>query len=152
MQIFKLGKAEEEMHPIENILKTTMSELKEMVDVNTIVGAPFIAPDGATIIPISKLSFGFVSGGGEYSEEGKKVNAEGNAYPFAGGTATGISISPVAFMVGSKEELKLLTVSDRTALDKVIENVPRMMSELKDMLGASRKCDKKKEEEVEARA
>ena len=65
MQIFKLGKAEEEMHPIENILKTTMSELKEMVDVNTIVGAPFIAPDGATIIPISKLSFGFVSGGGE---------------------------------------------------------------------------------------
>ena len=53
-------------------------------------------------------------------------------------------------MVGSKEELKLLTVSDRTALDKVIENVPRMMSELKEMLGASCKCDKKKEDEVEA--
>ncbi len=123
------------MHPIENILKTTMSELKEMVDVNTIVGSPFVAPDGATIIPISKLSFGFVSGGGEYNDK------EGEGYPFAGGTATGISISPVAFMVGNKDELKLLTVSNRNALDKIIENVPRMMTELKDMLGASCKCE-----------
>ena len=52
------------MHPIETILNTTMSELKEMVDVNTIVGDPFVTPGGCTVIPISKVSFGFVSGGG----------------------------------------------------------------------------------------
>lgn len=128
------------MHPIENILKTTMSELKEMVDVNTIVGSPFVAPDGATIIPISKLSFGFVSGGGEYGDKEEAV------YPFAGGTATGVSINPVAFMVGNKDELKLLTVNGRNALDKVIENAPKMMSELKEML-ASCKCEDDNEKE-----
>ena len=59
------------MHPIENVLSITMSELNKMVDVNTIVGNPFVTPDGCTIIPISKVSFGFVTGGGEYGE-GKK--------------------------------------------------------------------------------
>ena len=60
------------MHPIENILQTTMSELKQMVDVNTIVGNPFVTPSGCTIIPISKVSLGFVTGGGEYDSGGKK--------------------------------------------------------------------------------
>ena len=53
------------MNPIETVLKTTMGELKEMVDVNTVVGEPFVTPDGSTIIPISKVCFGFVTGGGE---------------------------------------------------------------------------------------
>lgn len=131
------------MHPIENILKTTMTELKEMVDVNTIVGYPFVAPDGCTIIPISKLSFGFVSGGGEYTEK------KSETYPFAGGTATGISINPVAFMVGSKDELKLLTVSNRNALDKVIENVPKMINEIKEVFNASCNCGGKGESSFE---
>lgn len=138
------------MHPIENILKTTMTELKEMVDVNTIVGAPFIAPDGATIIPISRVSFGFVSGGGEYGQNEKKTGGEG-AFPFAGGTATGISINPVAFMVGSKEEIRLLTVSKRDALDKVIENIPGIMNEIKDIF-ASPVCEKEDADELEAQA
>jgi sporulation protein YtfJ len=59
------------MHPIENIMQTAMSEIKEMVDVNTIVGDPVISTDGATIIPITRVSFGFVAGGGEYGENAK---------------------------------------------------------------------------------
>ena len=73
------------MHPIEHVLNTTMSELGKMVDVNTIVGNPFVTPDGCTIIPISKVSFGFVTGGGEYGE-GMKAPIE-TRHPFAGGTA-----------------------------------------------------------------
>ena len=63
------------MHPIENIMQTAMSEIKEMVDVNTIVGDPVISTDGATIIPITRVSFGFVAGGGEY---GEAVKARGS--------------------------------------------------------------------------
>ena len=117
------------MHPIENILQTTMNELKQMIDVNTIVGNPFVAPDGATIIPISKVSFGFVSGGGEYNEQ-----KEGTPHPLAGGAATGVSISPVAFMVERRDEIKLLTVNKRDALDKVLENIPAVVREVKEVI------------------
>lgn len=126
------------MHPIETILNTTMSELKEMVDVNTIVGDPFVTPGGCTVIPISKVSFGFVSGGGEYGEsinaKGQASNAQGNGFPFAGGTASGISITPVAFMTADQNCVKLLTTCQRNVVDKVLETVPQMMQEVKDML------------------
>ena len=117
------------MHPIENILKTTMCELKEMIDVNTIVGTPFVSPGGCTIIPISKVSFGFFSGGGEYGN----VRGEEATYPFSGGSASGVTINPVAFMVADAENIKLLTVAQRNALDKLMENAPHILSELKDI-------------------
>lgn len=121
------------MHPIENILKTTMAELREMVDVNTIVGSPFVAPNGTSIIPISKVSFGFVSGGGEYGQMKKKGQENENEadYPFASATTSGVCITPVAFMVADSDCVKLLTVSKRNALDKLIENAPTMISEIK---------------------
>ncbi len=126
------------MHPTENILKATMSELKEMIDVNTIVGTPFVSPGGCTIIPISRLSFGFVSGGGEYGHPGH--TREEVKFQFGGGTASGVSINPVAFMVADEENIKLLTVSHRNALDKIVENLPHMVSELKDIV-FSNSCD-----------
>ncbi len=130
------------MHPTENILKVSMSELKEMIDVNTIVGSPFVSPGGCTIIPISRLSFGFVSGGAEYGVPAQ--TREESRFQFGGGTASGVSITPVAFMVADETEIKLLTVAERSALDKVMENIPRMAAELKDMLGG--KCRKKDNE------
>ena len=126
------------MHPIETILNTTMSELKEMVDVNTIVGDPFVTPNGCTVIPISKVSFGFVTGGGEYGEsincKGQAQNAQGNGFPFAGGTASGISITPVAFMTADQDSVKLLSTCHRSVLDKVLENMPQVLNEIKDMI------------------
>lgn len=126
------------MHPIENILETTMSELKQMVDVNTIVGDAFVTPNGCTIIPISKLSFGFVSGGGEYGLPDHKGERDVQPdrprdLPFAGGTASGVSITPVAFMVADKDNIKLLAATQRSVVDKVLENIPQMMTEIKDM-------------------
>ena len=123
------------MHPIENILKSTMTELKEMIDVNTIVGSPFVSPNGCTIIPISKVSFGFVSGGAQY---GKKKDEE-ERFPFGGGATSGVTISPVAFMVADDDAVKLLTVSHRNALDKLMENAPQLMRELRDIVAESGK-------------
>ncbi len=119
------------MHPIEHVLNTTMSELGKMVDVNTIVGNPFVTPDGCTIIPISKVSFGFVTGGGEYGE-GVKAPIE-TRYPFAGGTASGVTITPVAFMVEKQDQIKLLTATERDIVDKILESIPQMASEVRKM-------------------
>ena len=119
------------MHPIEHVLNTTMSELGKMVDVNTIVGNPFVTPDGCTIIPISKVSFGFVTGGGEYGE-GMKAPIE-SRYPFAGGTASGVTITPVAFMVEKQNQIKLLTATERDIVDKILESIPQMASEVRKM-------------------
>ena len=119
------------MHPIEHVLNTTMSELGKMVDVNTIVGNPFVTPDGCTIIPISKVSFGFVTGGGEYGE-GMKAPIE-TRYPFAGGTASGVTITPVAFMVEKQDQIKLLTATERDIVDKILVSIPQMASEVRKM-------------------
>lgn len=119
------------MHPIENIMQTTMSEIREMVDVNTVVGEAVITPDGNTIIPISKVCFGFVSGGGEYGEA--TLKNENPSYPFAGGSGAGISISPVAFLVVGDNNIKMLTVNHRNTTEKIIEAVPNLISEIKDV-------------------
>lgn len=123
------------MHPIENILKTTMSELREIVDVNTIVGNAFVTPGGCTIIPISRVGMGFVTGGGEYGDC-HQVRGEMDSqadFPFAGGSASGITISPVAFLVAEGENIKLLTVDHRNTLDKLMENIPALMTEVKEL-------------------
>lgn len=130
------------MHPIENIMQTAMSEIKEMVDVNTVVGDPVISTDGATIIPISKVSFGFVSGGGEYG--GARDGAEDEAkYPFSGGAGSGVCITPVGFLVVGDGDVQLLPVSGRTIIDQLIDTVPHVITEIKD---AFRRC---RDEEVE---
>lgn len=97
-------------HPIEALMKTTLESIKQMVDVNTIVGDPVETPDGTTIIPISKVTFGFASGGGEY-QSNPCQNDQGE-YPFAGGTGAGVSVKPVAFMIVNKNDMKLLSVQE----------------------------------------
>jgi sporulation protein YtfJ len=133
------------MHPIENIMQTAMSEIKEMVDVNTIVGDPVISTDGATIIPITKVSFGFVAGGGEYGDKGKaggngQDNNSNQPYPFAGGAASGVSICPVGFLVVDENNIELLPVAGRTMVEHLIEAVPDFIVEIKE---AFRRCREK---------
>ena len=121
------------MHPIETILNTTMSELKEMVDVNTIVGDPFVTPGGCTVIPISKVSFGFVAGGGEYGKGGsiRESNKDATENPFAGGSGAGICISPVAFVVVEDETVRLMPVESNHAMERVSEAIPQLIGLIK---------------------
>ena len=133
------------MHPIENIMQTAMSEIKEMVDVNTIVGDPVISTDGATIIPITKVSFGFVAGGGEYGEAGKsggngQESGTNQPHPFAGGASSGVSICPVGFLVVDENNIELLPVGGRTVVEHLIEAIPDFIVEIKE---AFRRCREK---------
>jgi sporulation protein YtfJ len=123
------------MHPIENIMQTAMTKIKEIVDVNTIVGEPVVSSDGATIIPITKVSFAFVAGGGEYGEASQGPSSQqgqGNSFPFAGGASSGISITPVGFLVVDECNVQLLPVAGRSLVEQVIESIPQLITEIRD--------------------
>ena len=136
-----------EQHPIEALMKTAMQSIKEMVDVNTIVGDAVQSPDGTVIIPISKVTFGFAAGGGEYSyfsdeddsegnsdnEDGGGVDGNGGKYPFAGGSGAGVSINPVAFMIVGNGQIKLLPVNINSTVDKVLDLVPDVLCRIENM-------------------
>ena len=149
-----------EQHPIEGLMTTAMESIKEMVDVNTIVGDAVQSPDGTVIIPISKVAFGFAAGGGEYSyavgndaEEDSSSDKDDDSdkktgrFPFAGGSGAGVSISPVAFMVVGNGQIKLLPVNINSSLDKVLDLVPELLCKLEDVF--KRKVSVKKEVKTE---
>lgn len=116
-------------HPIEGLMKTTMNNLKEMVDVNTIVGDAVHAADGSVIIPVSKISFGFASGGSEFNKG--KNNVQEEKLPFGGGSGAGVSVSPVGFIVVGNEQIKLLTVDEgSSALTNLFGFVEKMTDNL----------------------
>jgi len=123
------------MHPIENIMQTTMTQIKEMVDVNTIVGDAVITPDGSTIIPVSKVAFGFISGGGEYPNEEQNKGGQVNAgeKPFVGGAGAGISIQPMGFMIVTDESIRMMSFGQKNIYDKAIEAIPQIMTEIRNM-------------------
>lgn len=109
-------------HPIENLMKSTMENIKNMIDVDTVIGNPVSAPDGTTIVPISKVSFGFASGGSEF----KDTNLDSsNRHPFAGGSGAGISLKPVGFLVVHKNTIRFLSVNDYNPYDKLIDAMPQ---------------------------
>lgn len=82
-------------NPIENIMNTTMSNLKNLSDVDTVIGKPIPLPDGSMLIPVSKVSIGFLLGGGEYSESQPKKS---DNFPYATGSGAGISVTPIGFL------------------------------------------------------
>lgn len=128
-------------HPIEGLMTTAMESIKDMVDVNTIVGDAVQAPDGTVIIPISRVAFGFAAGGGEYSRmsEGGEAGSDEDGgslgkFPFAGGSGAGVSINPVAFMVVGNGQMKLMPVSINSSLDKVLDLVPELVNKANDAI------------------
>jgi len=130
-------------HPIESVMKTTMENLKEMIDVNTIVGDAVETSEGTVIIPISKVSFGFVTGGGEYKEsiEGGKKKATsdgiaeaGEGLPFAGGSGAGVSVNPIAFLVVGENKIKLMPMRFSSTIDRLIELVPQVIDDIQSNL------------------
>lgn len=132
-------------HPIEGLMTTAMESIKDMVDVNTIVGDAVQAPDGTVIIPISRVAFGFAAGGGEYNqsmqsrheiknEEEEEGGEETGKFPFAGGSGAGVSINPVAFMVVGNGQMKLLPVNMNSSLDRMLDLVPELMNKANDTI------------------
>ena len=127
----------EKKSPLNDMMRTAMEKVREMVDTNTIVGQPITTPDGVTLIPISKVSFGFGSGGGDY---GKK---SGDAI-FGGGSAAGVKIDPVAFLVIKDGTTRVMPVAvpPVSTMERVVELVPEIMDKVE------KHFDKKAEKET----
>lgn len=114
-------------HPIQGLMKTAMESIKEMVDVNTVVGDAVETPDGTVIIPISRVGFGFAAGGGEFEMEG---NQKLDALPFAGGSGAGVSVRPMGFLVVGQGQVRMLSVDGNAVYDRLVDVVPQVIDKL----------------------
>ncbi|MGB9839591.1 GerW family sporulation protein [Thermovenabulum sp.] len=121
-------------HPIESLMKTVMASLKEMIDVNTIVGDPVESMDGNVIIPVSKVTFGFAAGGSEFSSQKNvqdKEKKEEKVLPFGGGTGAGISLQPIAFLIVGGGQVKLLPVYQNAMWERILDISPQILEQIK---------------------
>lgn len=121
-------------HPIGNLMDTTMKKIKEMVDVNTIVGDPITSPDGTLIIPVSKVSYGFAAGGSDLPT--KKENKD----CFGGGSGAGVTIQPVGFLTVYKGNVQLVPIEKyEGAPDRIVGMLPEVIEKVKDIFGKDKK-------------
>ncbi|MBO8127940.1 MAG: GerW family sporulation protein [Peptococcaceae bacterium] len=120
-----------EQHPIEGLMKTAMESIKEMVDVNTVIGDPVETPDGTVVIPVSRVTAGFAAGGGEF--EITRKNGD-NVYPFGGGSGAGMSVKPVGFLVVGKNGVRLLPVDSKAIYDRLIDLAPEVLEKIEGMV------------------
>ena len=129
------------------MLGDTMSKIREMIDVNTVVGAPITTPDGVTIIPVTKVSIGYGGGGSDFAT---KNYPAGRDNAFGGGAGAGVTITPVAFLVIRGENVRMLPIAEpaSTSVDRLIELLPDLLDKADDFL-ASRKAAKQQEASVE---
>lgn len=111
-----------------NMLENTIAKIREMVDVNSVVGEPITTPDGVTIIPISKISVGFGGGGSDFVS--KNVNHHEN--PFGGGVGAGVKVTPVAFLIVKEGNVRMLPVAApaNTTADRLVEMVPDTLDKI----------------------
>lgn len=124
-------------HPIEALMKTAMESIKGMIDVNTVVGEAVHTPDGGTIIPVSRVSFGFAAGGGEY---GKK-DSDTPGHPFGGGSGAGVTVHPVGFLVMKADNVRLLSVDRGDIWESLTNNVPQLIDQVQSLLGQKKDGD-----------
>src|SRR5699024_1122601 len=132
-------------HPIEGLMATALENLKEMVEVNTIIGDPVESPDGSFIIPVSKDGFGFAAGGSEFSPN-HLDDSQDETMPFGGGSGGGVSISPVAFLVISKKGIRMIHLYEHTHIyEKMLNLAPKEVDTIQQMLKESNRTkDKQK--------
>ena len=124
-------------HPIGDLMETTMQKIREMIDVNTIVGEPIVTADGVTLIPVSKVSFGFGGGGGDFPAKNRQPN---ETNPFGGGSGAGVSIVPVAFLIVTGENVRIINIGPpaTTTVDRVVDMVPEVMDKVSKLISKNK--------------
>ncbi|MFE8704181.1 GerW family sporulation protein [Cytobacillus sp. FJAT-54145] len=124
-------------HPIQGLMTTAMENLKEMIDVNTIIGDPVETPDGSVILTVSKVGFGFAAGGSEFILDGQgKGEGQGGQpkHPFGGGSGGGVSITPIAFLIVNSKEVKMVHLDESTHLyEKILDLAPQAVDKIQQM-------------------
>lgn len=134
-----------EEHPIQGLMTTAMENLKDMVEVNTIIGDPVKSPDGTVIIPVSKVGFGFAAGGSEFETGQQSSGDEGDEsiLPFGGGSGGGVSITPVAFLIVSSQGVKMIHLDENIHIyEKMIDFAPQAIEKVSQLLNESNKKSK----------
>ena len=103
-----------------NMLDSTIAKIREMVDVNSVIGDPITTPDGVTIIPVSKVSVGFGGGGSDFASKNGQEN------PFGGGVGAGVKVTPIAFLIVKEGSVRMIPVAApaNTTADRLVEMVP----------------------------
>ncbi len=111
-----------------NMLEGTIQKIREMVDVNSVIGTPITTPDGVTIIPVSKVSVGFGGGGSDFVS--RNVNKQDN--PFGGGAGGGVKVTPICFLIVKDGNVRMMPVAAaaNTTADRLVEQVPDVLDKV----------------------
>ena len=123
-----------EQKPIERVMDNAFSKLRSIVDADTVIGKPLVLEDGTGILPVSRVTMGFLTGGGEYSD----ISGKSSEFPFAGGSGIGAAVTPVGFLVMRGKDWKILHIGDRTLYDKVLSMMPEALEALADAIAKSK--------------
>jgi sporulation protein YtfJ len=116
--------------PLESLMNESLKNIKGLVDANTIVGDVITTPDGTTIIPVTRVSFGFGAGGSDFSS---KQSSDGKM--FGGGSGGGVTMNPVAFLVVTKDSVRIIPVSNAmTTAERIVDVMPELVGKLNDFV------------------
>ncbi|MDM5200082.1 GerW family sporulation protein [Fictibacillus enclensis] len=133
-------------HPIEGLMKTAMENLKQMIDVNTIIGDPVETPDGSVILTVSKVGFGFAAGGSEFGggdqQNGRSQQnpLDSEELPFGGGSGGGVSITPIAFLIVGSNGIKTIHLDNSTHLyERLLDLAPSVVEKIQQMMNNKNK-------------
>ena len=118
----------QQSNKIKSLVDTSLDKIRNMVDVNCVIGEPVTLPDGTALIPISKVSVGFVSGGGEYSDLNTKRNLD--EFPMAGGTGGGYSVAPIGFFVLKNNKFKMVHADKSSAYLTLLKNATKVLKKI----------------------
>ena len=127
-------------HPLQGLMDVAIARIKELVDSNTIIGDAITTQDGTTILPVSKVNFGFASGGSAFPSKNPREL-------FGGGSGAGVSIHPVGFLVIKNGDVKLLQLADpaKTTADRLVNAMPDVIDKIQGMVSKPDKAEKKEE-------
>lgn len=114
------------------LMETAMENIKEMVEVNTIIGEAVETPNGTVIIPVSKMCCGFASGGTHFTWKQEHITGTDDSQPpFGGGAGAGVSVQPVGFLLVSEKDIRFQVVDHSAIFDRLIDEVPQMVEKMK---------------------
>lgn len=123
-------------HPINGLMDVTLEKIRQMVDSNTIIGNPINTADGTTILPISKVTFGFTSGGSDF------MSSKAPKELFGGGSGAGVSITPVGFLVLTGGNVRLIQLAEKNnGFDRALNLIPDVMDKVQNMVSGKKNTD-----------
>ena len=134
----------ENKQPLESLMDTTMDKIRQMVDVNTVIGTPVNSPDGTIIIPVSKVAYGFASGGSSFvAKSSPKKDL------FGGGTGAGVTINPIAFIVISNGDAKVVSIDTPNSgvAEKALAMAPDLIDKITTLFGKDEKEEADQQQE-----